>query len=108
MRCGKKVGNAAQWPSPLSELAQDKYLPKQNRQPESKVPTANTGAMQSLTEGRWQFIKHTKYGAQLYDWAEDPGELNELSQTSGGRDVAGRLSEHLRETVSGGPRIAQK
>ncbi len=104
----KQGGNASQWPSPLSELAQDKYLPKKNRQPESKVPTANTGAIKSLIEGQWQLIEHTKYGAQLYDWAQDPGELNELSQTSGGREVAGRLSEHLRETVSGGPRMARK
>lgn len=97
-----------QWPSPLSELAQDKYLPKQNRQPESKVPTASTGSMRSLTEGQWQLIEHTKYGAQLYDWRQDPGELNELSESADSRALVGHLSNQLREAVSSGPVAERK
>jgi hypothetical protein len=104
----EQSGGAPPWPNPLSELAQDKYLPKQNRQPETKVPTASTGSMQSLIEGKWQLIEHSKSGAQLYDWSKDPGEVNEQSQSSEGRDIVGRLSNHLREMVSGGPVVGRK
>jgi arylsulfatase A-like enzyme len=52
--------SAPNWPDPLSELAQHKYLPRHNGRPESEVPTANTGSMKSLIQGRWQLIVHEK------------------------------------------------
>jgi arylsulfatase A-like enzyme len=94
------------WPDPISELSQDKYLPKQNRQPETQVPTATTGSMQTLVEGQWQLIEHTKFGSQLYDWIHDPKEVNDSSRTPEGKDLAERLSAHLRDTIS--PKAADK
>ncbi len=96
----EQAASATQWPSPLSELAQDKYLPKQNQQPESKVPTAITGSMQTMIEGQWQIIEHTKYGLQLYDWKRDPGELQNLSSEK--REITRSLSSQLQSAFSPG------
>jgi len=98
----KETGSASPWPNPLSELAQDKYLPKQNRQPQSKVPTANTGSMRTMVEGQWQIIEHAKYGLQLYDWKRDPGELQNLSLSSERREITRSLSSQLQSAFPPG------
>jgi arylsulfatase A-like enzyme len=92
--------SAPNWPDPLSELAQHKYLPRHNGRPESEVPTANTGSMKSLIQGRWQLIVHEKYGPQLYDRMQDPKELTNLAGTDSGQQTAQRLSARLREVTS--------
>ena len=92
--------SAPNWPDPLSELAQHRYLPSHNRRPETEVPTASTGAMKSVIDGRWQLIVHKEYGFQLYDWVKDPRELTNLVDTDAGQQTAERLSSRLREVTS--------
>jgi arylsulfatase A-like enzyme len=87
------------WPNPLAELAQDKYLPKQNQRPESEVPTARTGSMRTMIEDQWQIIEHTKFGLQLYDWKRDPGELQNTSISSESREITRDLASQLKEAI---------
>ncbi len=87
--------SASNWPDPLSELAQNKYTAKQDRAAGS-IPTATTGSMQSLVTAQQQLIVHEKLGSQLYDWAHDPGETNNLINTPEGQAAAANLQSQMR------------
>jgi arylsulfatase A-like enzyme len=80
------------WPNPLAELEQDKYLTKLDRSADPSVPTAVSGAMRSQVTPKWQLITHDKFGKQLFDWVHDPGETRNLSLTPEGRQTAADLA----------------
>ena len=76
-------GLNAQWSQPalnappvLSELSA-RHFPA-HRPGDTRVRTADSGAMQSLISGHWHMIKHEKYGTQLFDWVQDPQEVHDL------------------------------
>ena len=54
------------------QLARNDIADKEDRAAAKIVPTATTGAMQSLVTPQWQFIAHESMGDQLYDWTLDP------------------------------------
>ncbi|HZQ70213.1 MAG TPA: sulfatase [Terriglobales bacterium] len=83
----------------LSELSVSPYASKKDRPPDP-VPTAVSGPMSSIVSGNWQLIIHAKYGKQLYDWARDPAETNDLASTSAGRREASALISQLQGLMS--------
>ncbi len=85
------------WPNPLSELAQNKYPGKRDREADQLVPTASSGAMRTIVSSKWQLIEHDKLGDQLYDWRLDPGESTNLFSTSEGKANALGLKLEIEE-----------
>jgi arylsulfatase A-like enzyme len=59
------------------------------------------GSMRSVIDDRWHYIVHDKFGEQLYDWVNDPQELNNMVATPDGRPVADRFVALLRTKVAG-------
>jgi arylsulfatase A-like enzyme len=98
----RQSSETVRWPNPIAELAQDGYLPRQNQRPENEVPTARTGSMRTMIEGRWQIIEHTKFGFQLYDWKRDPRELENASTSFEGQKITRELVPQLKEPMPAG------
>jgi len=85
----------ANWPYPVSELAQTDIIVPADRVVEGKIPIATNGWMRSLVTPRWHLIRHQKFGDQLYDWAHDPKESNNLIDSPQGRATALRLASQF-------------
>jgi arylsulfatase A-like enzyme len=83
------------WPAPLAELAEDRYLTKLDRSADPSVPTAVSGAMRSVVTPDRQLLTHEKFGNQLYDWVHDPDETRNLVATPEGRQAAANLALEL-------------
>jgi arylsulfatase A-like enzyme len=88
----KNPALATNWPSPLAELAQDKYLTRLDKSADPSVPTAVTGAMNSVVSPEWQLITHEKFGNQLYDRRRDPGETHNVAASPEGKKTAADLT----------------
>ncbi|MBZ5599305.1 MAG: sulfatase-like hydrolase/transferase [Acidobacteriia bacterium] len=88
-------GVPPEWPATLSELAQNRYEDGRDRSGNHQIPTSTTGSMKSLVTPQWHLIVHEKLGGQLYDWASDPGESNNVVDTPEGREVARQLAERM-------------
>jgi arylsulfatase A-like enzyme len=84
-----------QFPDPISELAQNKYPGKHDRQADQLIPTAASGQMQTVVSAQWQLIVHQTQGGQLYDWTSDPGETRNLIDTPQGRSAAEQLESEI-------------
>jgi len=85
----------ANWPYPVSELAQTDIIVPADRVVEGKIPIATNGWMRSLVMPRWHLITHEKFGHQLYDWTHDPKESNNLIDSPEGRATALRLASQF-------------
>ncbi len=92
-------GGGTDWPDPLSELARNDIADKEDKAAATIIPTATTGAMKSLVTPQWQLITHESMGDQLYDWALDPGESNNLIHSAEGQTTAGGLKSRLENVV---------
>lgn len=96
-----QTGRVPDWPDPLSELAHNAISDKEDQVAKSLIPTASTGAMKSLVTPQWQFINHETMGDQLYDWALDPTESNNLASTQQGAasvsDLKSRIAEVMKQ-----------
>ena len=90
-----KASANEEWPDPLSELAQTDIIVPQDRVVEGKIPIATNGDMEALITSRWHLILHSRLGAQLYDWKNDPGELHDLAQTAEGKAIVAELLSQL-------------
>ncbi len=82
----------ANWPYPVSELAQTDIIAPADRVVEGKIPIATNGWMKSLVTPRWHLIRHQEFGDQLYDWTNDPKESTNLIKQPEGRATALRLA----------------
>ncbi len=89
-----------QWPDPVSQLGQNSVINTQDRLVKGKIPTAADGDMESLVTSRWHLIIHQKSGEQLYDWTADPGESEDLINTSEGRATALKLKAQLQAATA--------
>jgi arylsulfatase A-like enzyme len=89
----------AEWPGPLSELAQNKYPGLHDKEADQLVPTATSGAMRTIIGPKWQLISHDTLGDQLYDWQRDPGEVNDLISTPEGKAAALNLKLAMERTT---------
>ena len=94
-------GRQGSLPLIWSELAKDPYGGGiAEDAPPPDVPTAETGAMESVVTPHWHFITHRLWGSQLYDWVHDPGETNDLSHTPEGQRVAAELREQMQQALA--------
>ncbi|MGA9814986.1 MAG: sulfatase [Terriglobales bacterium] len=94
-----QTGGGTDWPDPLSELARNDIADKEDRAAAKIVPTATTGSMKSLVTRQWQFITHESMGDQLYDWALDPAESNNLITSPEGQSAAAGLKSRMEEMM---------
>jgi arylsulfatase A-like enzyme len=87
-RLWTKGQNDADWPLPLSELAQMPFeVAKRN--------PAYSGWLKSLTSTQWHYILHQKNGAELYAWKSDPNEVSNVAATASGHELVTGFSESL-------------
>ena len=86
------VPEGSHWPDPISEGDRNPYLSKDDQPQDPSTPTLFTGWMDSVISNPSQLIRHEKAGAQLYNWANDPGELHNLISTPEGKAEAERLT----------------
>lgn len=84
----------ASQPLPVSEL-QKNGIDDRDSQARQVEPTAIDGDMKSLVTPEWHLIVHQTMGAQIYDWAHDPGERHNLINTPEGQAAAKRLEPEL-------------
>jgi len=91
------------WPPPVSELAQNRFEDGQDRAARQENPTSITGSMKSLVTPDWHLIVHSVAGQQLFDWAHDPGESQDMIHTAQGQRVATALSSQLQTILAGAP-----
>jgi len=88
----KHPGPHADWPYPLSELAQFIHSTQE-------VP-ARSGSMQSMVSDKWHYIYHEKLGAELYDWQLDKPELNNLSKAPDDVPVVHELAGRVKDLTA--------
>jgi arylsulfatase A-like enzyme len=92
------AGANPNFPNPLSELAQNRYPGKKDEAADRHIPTATTGAMESIVTPRWHLILHQTLGPQLYDIIRDPAENNDLSPLPAGvaavQSLASQIANH--------------
>lgn len=94
-------GHEVEWPDPISELAEDTRIFKDDPVLDKRLATAQTGSMKSLVTPQWHLIVHNMLGEQLFDWRHDPAETKNLIDTPDGQKIAGRLLSDLASELSG-------
>jgi arylsulfatase A-like enzyme len=94
-----QTGGVPTWPDPLSELAHNAISDKEDQAARTIVPTASTGSMKSLVTTQWQLITHETMGEQLYDWALDPEESDDVIRTPAGRATVGDLKSRMADVM---------
>ena len=88
-------------PYPVSELAKNVFrVDVDASAPTTGVPTALNGNMKSIITPQWHLIEHSTLGMQLYDWVNDPGELNNVIDTPQGAVIAHDLELQMQTDKS--------
>jgi arylsulfatase A-like enzyme len=82
-----RPGSNPDWPYPISEMAQDLYVPKQY--------PAYRGWLKSITDPQWQLIVAESDPTELYRYPEDPGELQNLASSAQGKAVVNSVETQL-------------
>jgi arylsulfatase A-like enzyme len=85
-------GTTTDWPHPLSELAQFKSE-------EPNFP-CHYGAMRSLVTPQYHYMRHEKFGAELYDWVTDPDENANLANTREGHAITDALEDEIQRKLT--------
>src|SRR5262249_35621873 len=88
------------FPAPVSTLAEINNIVREDAA-ENSQPTAKSGPMKSVITSQWHLIIHKNFGSQLYDWKQDPKELNNLTNTPEGRMAAQTLGSQLADVLAG-------
>jgi arylsulfatase A-like enzyme len=83
------------WPDAVSELPETNTIVAADRVMQGKIPIATDGGMKSVISPRFQLIVHEKYKPQIYDWTNDPGELNDLADRPTGRSAITALGREI-------------
>lgn len=78
----------ADWPDPISELAQMEGA--------TEINPSTHGAMKSVIGSEMQYILHEKFGEELYNWRDDPQELNNLADDASARSALNRFRLYLK------------
>jgi arylsulfatase A-like enzyme len=94
-----QAGGGTDWQDVLSELARNDIADKEDKVAAKVVPTATTGSMKSLVTPQWQLITHENMGDQLYDWALDPAESNNLIHAPEGQATSIRLKTEMGDVM---------
>jgi arylsulfatase A-like enzyme len=82
------------WAAPISEVAQFEGAAEQN-------PTTY-GEMKSVTGAELQYIVHEEFGEVLYNWRDDPQEINDLAKDASSVTVLDVFRSYL-EGLIGSP-----
>jgi len=85
-------GSSPDWPYPISELAQDVYVPTQY--------PAYRGWLKSITEPRWHLIVTQSGATELYSCPQDPGEIQNLAESAQGKAVVDAVETQLWSQVN--------
>jgi arylsulfatase A-like enzyme len=80
------------WPYPLSEMAQDLFIPPQD--------PAYKGWLKSITDPQWHLIVSQAAPEELYRYPQDPAETQNQADTSEGKAVMNREETQLWNQVS--------
>ncbi|MBI3661468.1 MAG: sulfatase [Acidobacteria bacterium] len=91
----KNPGTYPDWPDPLAEIAQLPF-------PSMKKFPIYQGGIKSLVGREWQYIEHEKFGAELYRWENDPGQVNDVAKTPQGQAVAAEFAARMKTFLHGG------
>ncbi len=78
----------AEWPDPISELTQMEGA--------TEINPSTHGAMKSVIGSEMQYILHEKFGEELYNWRDDPQELNNLADDASARSALNRFRLYLK------------
>jgi arylsulfatase A-like enzyme len=81
----------ADWPQPISEVAQFSGAAEQN-------PSTH-GEMKSVVGQNLQYIVHEKFGEELYNWREDPQEEHNLVNESSSQAVIATFRSYLKTLI---------
>lgn len=81
----------ADWPDPISEVAQFSGAAEQN-------PTTY-GEMKSVVGDEMQYIVHEEFGDELYNWRTDPEETNSLADNPAFTSMLDAFKNYLKELV---------
>lgn len=81
----------ANWPAPISEVAQMDGAAEQN-------PSTH-GEMKSVVDTEMQFITHENFGEELYNWRTDPQELNNLINDPAAQTVVDVFRSYLNNLI---------
>jgi arylsulfatase A-like enzyme len=85
-------GSSPDWPFPISELAQDLYVPKQY--------PAYQGWLKSITDPRWHLIVTQSGATELYSYTQDPSEIQNLADSAQGKAVVDAVETQLWSQVN--------
>jgi len=88
-------------PGQLSELAEEHFLEPEDEGADKRIPIGTTGAMKSIIGERWHLIIHKRFGSQLYDWINDPGETKNVFYTPEGAEVSRKMMAGMQDTLAG-------
>jgi len=81
----------ADWPNPISELAQMVGAAEKN-------PSTH-GAIKSVVGTEMQYIVHEQFGEELYNWRTDPQETNNLIDESSTKPSLDTFRQYLQGLV---------
>ena len=76
-----------EWKYPISELAFIPWSPPNN-------PSAH-GSMKSVISPNWQYILHEKFGSEIYNWRDDPEEVNNLINDPKMQEIIAQSKDYL-------------
>ena len=88
----RQPGVDPNWPDPLSEMAQDLYIP-------SNFP-AYRGWLKSVTDPQWHLIVSQTDPQELYHYSDDPAELRNQVDSSQGKAVESGIQTQLWNQVT--------
>jgi hypothetical protein len=83
----KDPSSGASWPDPVSEMAQDVFIPVQY--------PAYRGWLKSITDSQWHLIVAEHDPAELYDWPDDLAETRNVVESSEGKTIAAEFNTKL-------------
>ena len=84
-------GVPADWPDPISELAQMNGA--------AEINPSTHGAMKSVVGEEMQYIVHEKFGEELYNWRTDPQEKSNLVNEPSALKVLNGFKLYLKSLI---------
>jgi len=81
----------ANWPDPISELAQMDGA--------AEINPSTHGAMKSVVDTEMQYIVHEHFGEELYNWQVDPQEANNLIEDTSSKSAVDSFRLYLQDLI---------
>jgi arylsulfatase A-like enzyme len=86
-RLWKNTAGASDWPYPLAEIKHEPWS--------LEAYPVTHGSVKSLVSPKWHYIKHEKFGAELYDRENDIRQLQNLAENVEVQDVLAMFRSKL-------------